>query len=58
MSFSCSFYIYSFGYLIDSSAYSSIVETDLGGELTIFKNVDITTIKNELAFKEKELFCT
>ena len=58
MSFSCSFYIYSFGCLIDSSASSSIVETNLVGELTFFKDVDITTIKNELAFKEKDLFCT
>ena len=58
MSFSCSFYIYSFRCLIDSSGSSSIVETDLGGELTVFKDVDITTIKNELAFKENDLFCT
>ena len=33
---------------IDSSSSSSIFEVDLGGELAIFKDVDITNIKNEL----------
>ena len=41
---------------IDSSSSSSIFEVDLGGELAIFKDVDITNIKNELTFKEKDFF--
>ena len=38
---------------------SSLVETDLGCELALFRDVDITNYtNNEVAFKEKDLFCS
>ena len=40
---------------IDFSS-SSIVEADLEGEIAICRDVDITNIKNELTFKEKDFF--
>ena len=37
---------------------SSIVEADLGCELTIFRDVDITNTNDEVAFKENDLLCS
>ncbi|XP_050937736.1 uncharacterized protein LOC127148299 [Cucumis melo] len=43
---------------VGSSCSSSIVEVDLGDELVIFRDVDITNSKDGLTFKEKDLFCS
>ena len=42
--------------VLDVSIGSS--SADLRGELATFRDVDITNIKDVLAFKEKDLFCS